>query len=297
MDILEKLDVVQIQPDSRISETDRRFCEAHQQAYEEAKFALCELECMWIDITSRQRDTMAIADENWNKAQSYTYIHGFSSESIRECMELINDKFISNLVRYFNDTYKVSLDSGVIVGKLLPQKPKSDPCNLDMTTAEYHQKLRTMIVNYKDVLDQIFIQLDGRTFLERAVDEIKEECHHAAWNRYYGKANFELKNDTIRFTYGCHFDSWLGHDQWEVNEGMKKILHGLSYFETEVIGDCPSVISSLCGWDKKKYSFVEFTDYTKLLSFKMFKNGRVDIKFKSKDYAAQFVSEFLGTVC
>ena len=215
MNALDKLDAVQIEADNRISETDRRFCEAHQAAYVDAKASLNELEYMWMDIISRQTETLKPAAAIWNNVQEYTYLHRFSEQDIREKLEELNDLFISNLVRYFNDKYKVSLDADSIIGTLLPHKPKSDYYSPNTeAVAEYHQKLRTMTVSYKDVLEQIFVQLGGRTFRERALDEIKEACHKAAWCTYNGKAEYELKNDTVRFTYGCRFDTMF--DKWEL---------------------------------------------------------------------------------
>ena len=177
MNALDKLDAVQIEADNRISETDRRFCEAHQAAYVDAKASLNELEYMWTDIVSQQSKLLEPAAAVWNNVQEYTHLSRFSEQDIRNQLEELNDLFISNLVRYFNDRYKVSLDADSIMGTLLPHKPKSDYFSPNTeAVAEYHQKLRTMTVSYKDVLEQIFVQLGGRTFRERALDEIKEAC-------------------------------------------------------------------------------------------------------------------------
>lgn len=296
MNALDKLDAVQIEADNRISETDRRFCEAHQAAYVDAKASLNELEYIWTDIVSRQSKLLEPAAAVWNNVQEYTYLHRFSEQDIREKLEELNDLFISNLVRYFNDRYKVSFDADSIMGTLLPHKPKNDYFSPNTeAVAEYHQKLRTMTVSYKDVLEQIFVQLGGRTFLERALDEIKEACHKAAWCTYNGKAEYELKNDTVRFTYGCRFDTMF--DKWEVNDSMKEILRGLAYFESEILGYYPAAIENLLGYSRLEDPRVEFTSYTKLHSLRMFKNGRVDVKFKNKNYADQFASEYLGLVC
>ena len=72
---------------------------------------------------------------------------------------------------------------------------------------------------------------------------------------------------------------------------------GLAYFETEALGYYPAGIANLLDWSYKEEPVISFSTYTKLQSLRMFKNGRVDIKFKSKDYASRFVSEFLGLVC
>ena len=296
MNALDKLDAVQIEADNRISETDRRFCEAHQAAYVDAKASLNELEYMWTDIVSQQSKLLEPAAAVWNNVQEYTHLSRFSEQDIRNQLEELNDLFISNLVRYFNDRYKVSLDADSIMGTLLPHKPKSDYFSPNTeAVAEYHQKLRTMTVSYKDVLEQIFVQLGGRTFRERALDEIKEACHKAAWCTYNGKAEYELKNDTVRFTYGCSFESLFG--SWKITDSMRKILRGLAYFETEVFGHYPTGIANLLDWSYKEDPVISFSTYTKLQSLRLFKNGRVDVKFKSKDYASRFVSEFLGVVC
>ena len=296
MNALDKLTAVQIEADSRISEMDRKFCEAHQAAYIDAKASLNELEYIWTDIVSRQSKLLEPAAAIWNNVQEYTHLPRFSEQEIRNQMEELNGLFISNLVRYFNDRYKVSLDSDAIIDLLLPHKPKNDYFSPNKeAVAEYHQKLRTMMVSYKDVLEQIFIQLGGRTFKERALDEIKEACHKASWYTYNGKAEYELKNDTVRFTYGCYFDTMF--KKWKLSDSMKEILRGLAYFETEVFGHYPTGIANLLDWSYKEEPTVSFSTCTKLQSLRMFKNGRVDVKFKSKDYASQFVSEFLGLVC
>lgn len=296
MNALDKLAAVQIEADSRISETDRQFCEAHQAAYIDAKASLDELEYMWTDIVSRQSKLLELAAAVWNNVREYTHLPRFSEQEIRNQLEELNGLFISNLVRYFNHRYKVSLDADSIIDMLLPHKPKNDyfSPNTEAVT-EYHQKLRTMTVSYKDVLEQIFIQLGGRTFNERALDEIKEACHKAAWCTYNGKTEYELKNDTIQFTNSCYFDTMF--KRWKLGDSMKEILRGLAYFETEVFGHYPTGIANLLDWSYKEDPTVSFSTCTKLQSLRMFKNGRVDIKFKSKDYASQFVSEFLGLVC
>ena len=78
---------------------------------------------------------------------------------------------------------------------------------------------------------------------------------------------------------------------------MKKILRGLAYFESEILGYYPAAIENLLGYSRLEDPRVEFTSYTKLHSLRMFKNGRVDVKFKNKNYADQFASEYLGLVC
>ena len=47
MDLLTKFENVEMKADTRISESDRIFCEAHQAAYDSARTSLPELEFIW----------------------------------------------------------------------------------------------------------------------------------------------------------------------------------------------------------------------------------------------------------
>ena len=296
MNALDKLEAVEISVDNRISETDRQFCEAHQTAYKEAKEMLSELKYIWEDTLNRQHQLLEPYETSKYTLDKYISIPNFSVKDIQQRLECIHRVFIENLVEHFNSVYNVSLDSKEIADILLPNKPERYyPSDSTEAAKQYQQQLKTLMVDYKDVLDRILIQLGGRTFHERALDELKEKCHKAAWNTYHGKAEYELKNDTIRFAYGCSFKDWV--DKWEVNDSLKEILRGLSYFETGIFGAYPSGISRLLGWDRMEYPLVEFSGCTKLQSLRMFKNGRTDVKFRSRVYARQFVTQFLGLAC
>ena len=182
---------------------------------------------------------------------------------------------------------------------LLPQKPDYRAWDPDhKAEEEYHHKRQTMKLTYQQVLDQIFIQLVGRTFIERAVDEIKEACHNAVWNTYQGKQQYEVKGDTIRLlNYACSCDEWLSRTKWKATGEGKAVLRAVSHFETGVVGHYPHNIAFLLGYEDNHFSTVVFDDCEKVKQVRMFKNNRMDIKFASKDLAEQFVTEYLGRVC
>ena len=68
---------------------------------------------------------------------------------------------------------------------LLPESPKYDWEK--SRSKEYHKIMREFTLSYEDVVEQIFVQLGGRTFEQRTLDELKEKCHKFAWNIYHGK--------------------------------------------------------------------------------------------------------------
>ena len=178
--------------------------------------------------------------------------------------------------------------------KLVPDSPQFDWEK--SRTNEYHKQMRELTLKYEDVLEQIFVQLGGRTFAERALDELKEKCHKFSWNNYKGLPEYEVQNETIHFNgYACSFDAWLSRSVWKFNDGMRDVLRGLAHFETQQLDYLPKDIAFLVGYDDKCSSSYEF-DYEKLKRIRMFKNHRVDVRFASKELAHQFAEQYLGLV-
>ena len=299
MDLFAKLSAVEVKNDNRISATDRRFCEVNQQAYHDAKEALEGVCKLWEGVVEHQKGLLAGIGEDHYSLTKYVGISHISAKDFIEKIEELPSAFISSLVSYFNSTYKVSIEKSEIEKVLLPQKPDCRAWDPDhKAEEEYHHKRQTMKLTYQQVVDQIFIQLGGRTFPQRALDELKEACHNAVWNTYQGKQQYEVKGDTIRLlNYACSCDEWLSRTKWKVNGDGKAVLRAVSHFETGVIGQHPHNIAFLLGYEDNHFSTVVFEDCEKVKQVRMFKNNRMDIKFASKDLAEQFVTEYLGRVC
>ncbi len=200
---------------------------------------------------------------------------------------------------YFNSTYTVSVESSEVTKRLLPKEPEERGWRRDeKQDREYHSEMQALELKYKDVLDQIFLLLGGRSFADRALDELKEKCHNAAWNMYSKKPVYEVKNDVIRLTgYACKFTDWYSSGQWELNDGAKAILRGIAHFETDSFHRLPHSFSDLVGWGRANEPLIPFSTCEKVVQLRMFKNNRVDIKFASALLAKQFSEDYLGLVC
>ncbi len=139
--------------------------------------------------------------------------------------------------------------------------------------------------------------LTGYSFQDKAVKELKDAAHRAAWNRYRAEKNYAQKKATIKFSnYACRFDSFytsIGRTHISLSEGMKKIIYALSHFEYGTVTIIDRHFAALCGYSFEETQFDFELEKTKQI--KCFKNGRVDIRFTSEAYARQFVEEYLGT--
>ena len=293
MSLLEKISAIEIKADTRISDADREYCKAHQKAYEEAKATLIKLETLWDGFIKSQEETLNEKICSQYEKHRYTVIDGLSSHSLSTKIAGLPEIFVESIVSYFNSKYHVSVSSLKIKGVLVPKAPSY---NWEKSRIEeYNDAIRALTLNYEDVVEQIFVQLGGRTFEQRALDELKEKCHDFAWRTSTGKAEYELHNDTIQFEYGCSYESWCSRTVWKVRDGMKDVLRSIAHFETQQLDYLPKDIAFLVGYDDKCSSTYDF-DYEKVKKIRMFKNHRVDIKFSSKELAHQFAEQYLGLV-
>ncbi len=298
MNAMDKLSAVVIRADTRISEADRAFCQAHQNAYEAAKIALAELGTVCEDIISQQESLLPPKRSPYESR--YIELDNMSVSGMNTRIENLHGLFIGKIVEYFNNTYHVSIEGQKIKDKLLPKEPKSGRYFGDSDKEahrKYHQELLDLVVRYEDILDALFIQLGGRTFAERALDEIREDCHRAVWSSYNGKAEFEVKGDTIRFTsYACSCNSYVSSEYWELSDHMRNVLRGVAHFETGLFNNYPADISGAISRGHRNQPLLEFPNCQKVRQLKMFKNHRVDLKFAGREYARQFADEYLGKV-
>ena len=297
MELLQKFAAVEVQTDRRIAETDKNYCERHQKAYEAAISSFQELAFFWEDMNKVQQELLGGKESSF----FYNYLASHNGPSISQAainnhIEALHKDFIMNLTYYFNSAYHVSVESSEISGVLLPKKPEGRWQDNYVEICEaYQAQMQSLVVRYQDVVDQIFLRLDGRSFSEQAFYELFAKCHSAAWNDSTQKPKFERKKDTLSFTgYFCRFRGWP-YNKWEVCNSMKDILYGLAHFETDSYRVFPVGFSELFRYHEIEEPLVEFPTCKKVKQMKLFKNNRVDLKFHSPQLAEQFVNKYLGT--
>jgi len=95
MNAMDKLSAVVIQADSRISDSDRSFCQAHQSAYEAAKEALMELGAIYKDITDQQEELLPPAQNSYES--KYIEIADLRQSEIERKVQNLHSLFINKL--------------------------------------------------------------------------------------------------------------------------------------------------------------------------------------------------------
>ena len=196
MNLLDKFETVTVKADVRITPEDKAFCEAHQAAYDAAVQAFQELAFFWEDMENTQKELLGGSDTSYLSSRDGPEI---SQRQINKHLEHLHRAVVYNIVHYFNSTYHVSVSADHVANNLLPQKPDLRIYENKEAHDAYHEKLRAAKIRYEDVVDQIILLLDGRSFAEQAFHELAEKCHKAAWNLYKNRPEYERKKALITF--------------------------------------------------------------------------------------------------
>ena len=298
MNLLEKFEAVKIEADNRISSADKALCERHQAAYEAALSAFRELVFIRQDMERQQYELMGGPGTPFREDYLYSYDGPrFTVQLIEKHLEELHGMLIKSLVEYFNNIYHISVDAQEVTAAMLPPEPEKHWNSNKEEWAAYHSRLQELQISYSDVVDQVILRMNGRSFSEQAFFELQARCHAASWNSYDSTPRFERKKATIQFnSYSCSCDTFYNTPRWKLCDKTRVVLHGLAHFETGSYEILPMGISNLLGYDDIHTDVMEFPSCEKVKQLKMFKKGRVDIKFASEAFAVDFIDRYLGTL-
>lgn len=298
MDLLEKFDAVKICTDNRITETDRQFFQKQQAAYADAVGGFYQIAVLWMDMCANQKAALSTPesyDDSWRK--KYLESRWWPDITVKEIVKHIlqlHRNFISTIVTYLNIAYHLSLAADHVADDLLPPEPAFEETMDAVDWSEFPP----FVLRYEDAVELILAGFNGRTFEEQAPYELVESCHSAAWEKNDHSAKFEQKKHTVKLLCGaCRFGYHRGYEQWYFTEDAKSILKGLAHFETGSFEQYPDGLDDFILDEKLLwYDLWELDSCKKLEQIKLYKNGRMDIRFTNEGYARQFVAEYLGTV-
>ncbi|MGV2885930.1 hypothetical protein [Paenibacillus taichungensis] len=187
---------------------------------------------------------------------------------IKDLDEKLNskiDSFVSKIVTHFRSTYSVSIKS---------------------------EKFRKYdhTVTYKDVVDDILLQMDGMNFSEKAHEEIKE----AVRGTIYNSSKVKVQSQKVTIAGYLYFESWVGSWRNNRDENLAKLLRGVELFDSgkTVTRD---VLANLAydRYRKDWFDVFSFSSMNKFESLKCYMNGKVELRFKSHELAIQFAKEYL----
>lgn len=265
--LLNKFQAVTISNDNRISEKDRAYCEKHEKMYLEAVTAMKQA------LNSFQ----SIFDNNKTNEYDSAYRRGYIDQyddinKMKDRITKVKNDFISNILYHFQDQYSVTLSS-----------------------ADIKVKYKEKEITYQNVIDEIFEQLGGFNFNEKAVKELKDKSRETVYN----KDHITVKKSKLILNNFIWWDSysWEGKKLGYSDSKVKPLFAALSHFETgetETEFYYNSIYTKLYEGEKKNDIFSKFDlGYNIVKSIKCFKNGKLEIEFESMEQALEFSKEYL----
>ena len=299
MNLMEKFSAVEVRPADCVTEVDRQFFQRQQKIYQDAAEGFYRIALLWTDMCDNQKSALSTPENDWDGKWKQKYLVSqwwpeVKTGAMMKHISSLHREFISTVVSYLNDTYHLTLDVDDVKNGLLPEEPyySGREETLDRFT------LTPVVLRYEDAIEMILSWFDGRAFAEQGPYELVERCHQAAWREKDHQANFEQKKNLVKILAGtCSYGYYGSCSQWHIYPAGKDILKGLAHFETGAFDQYPDGIDDLLSEDEYLwYDLLEFEDCEKLEKIRLFKNGRMDIRFTNEGCAREFVSTYLGTV-
>ncbi len=261
MNMLNVFDEIKIDNTNRIDLEDKIYCEKHNKAYKETLKSHKETLKSWIILHNNQIQELSFERNDYTYTEEYISYYGGGSICIDKMIQEIDrikEKFIGMIAYYFTKKYNVTIDDSKIFNKYRDKfdyhKKNNPDKTLKLDLIEY------VDIDYNIILDEIFLQLGGFSFKEKAIDEIKQKAKTPLYyNRYRNYWNYEIKGKTIKF-------------RTSINH-IEPALYFYDNNETDII-NC--------------YTHNKIDDY------KSYDNGNTDIKFYNASDALDFAKRYLG---
>lgn len=256
LNLLEKFDNIEVKQIDKITAEDREYCEIKEKLYILAHNVYSDTLQKLKSVDEIQKKEFDKIKEKYNMQDYSRNYFGYVSDygdcgthEIETTIVKITGSFISKITYYFKNKYMVELDS---------EYKSYDGFN------HYHDSPDKLnIITLDDVLENyIFSKLDGFTFTELAIQQIKEKAKTPLyWYSYQKYWNYEIKGKTIKF-----------------RSNIDNIYPALYYY------------------DSNETKIIDYYSFQKVNDTKHYENGNTDIKFYNAEFALEFATKYLGYI-
>lgn len=272
MELFDKLDSINLSVLDRLNNEDKSQVVFIDKCY---KGKLTYFESLQTDLTAAQTKHKEAeyfgrnSSENPFRYESYdldNYVRKLG-ESITE----LKSYFVSKIISYFEQKYNLKLTDKYENRETIKALEKEP--------------------NLEQILGFIFEKMGGMTFLDTAKQNLKKD-----FQAKLSRNGLELKGDTIHLSNFIYVKTaWSGDYEVSNDYGIKSLrtlLCCISLFEFEKTENETGL--TLPNWSMTFQPQEPFTlrKCTKAATFKIFKNGKLSLKFFTKSDAAQFWDYF-----
>ena len=275
MSLLAKLEGVTVSNISRLSPSDLAYCQRQQSLYRQAVSFFIEMKEKMAEIFA------AYAPINHHRSEGYIDRYD-DIRHLEDRIPKIKTEYIDRIIYYFEKAYKVSIEH-----ESIREKYKNAP-PLEPT--------------FEQIAEEIFVQLGGYTFHEKAITEIK-----ANFSKHVSvRMKPEIKGVRLmlnNFVYVEHEKDYsdprgkrkIAKLNYRADSTIRDLFRALSHFETgmiEVTGYYDQ-LSVMLSDHRRDVAFEKHElGYNKVQSIRIYKTGKVEIAFESYEQADAFLKAY-----
>ena len=284
-DLLSAIYKVEIRQEDKISEQDRIYCQGQQ---DELYKSLDRIDLWYKTFTQeaeqyreschvRYKDNGKVEYRNSYRTYEeelldYKNMEFLPFKNINEMVDSnyrANEAFAHRIVRYFNETYNVSVP--------MP----------DINKETLKMGFRPV---YQSYVDTVIEHLGGRSFRDTAEEELTKRFLQLVTPSRWSRVKPELKNDKISFPNIITFDSFYQENynqnkiHYSYRSDIETFCEGIAFGADDTINGGSRMI---IGFNDNKVDVSGWYDLatTNAEQMKFFKNGRIDVRFKDRQTA------------
>lgn len=277
--IFNKFQNVKIENTERVSKEDKQFCIEQQEVYNQGIKLTDSFIEQLIPLLEESRELSKKSNINsYSSSHKTALYHFYSIKEFEDKKQSMKNDFINFTIWYFRDKYNVTIDIEKV------QKKYKD----------------TSIITYDNILDEIFLQLNGLTFIEKEENEITSKL------KEYSRS-YRDNNQRTRVTKSkVMIDSFVAMDSWDIKwGGTVKVHYNYESNLVDLVKGLKHFTKGTTKLSKEEYSFARETlrnnvgevhnvNYDNVESIKIYKNGKCEIIFSNSQYAKQFAKKYLS---
>lgn len=274
MNLLQKLQGVELDPVSRVSAEDADYCLRQEKLF-----------CDAVRLVKKTEAAMRQLYDEYKNDSPYSrdgYIELYNDiQRMEKHAADIRDRHINKVCNYFEEKYKVSLDATEI-------REKYKEAELERPT-------------YQEILEDIFIQLEGFTFEEKALQEIKQKFseHIRRRNPPEIKGTRLILHNYVFVDYEKDYSDRSGKKKiarlsFYARENFSSLFKALSHYETkgfEMTGYYGMILNGLTRYGSDPFIKYEL-GYNRVQALRIYKNGNVEVTFETYEQAQTFLKTY-----
>ena len=271
--MLDLFDKVEVKKVDRLNTEDLNKMKELQEGFENAKKVYYELEKIVNSIEGKN------VTENFN----FTNLR----DNIRENLQLASKAFIGGIFWYFEHKYKISLTNKLFNEDVFRWKYT----NRGHTWEEAMTYVESL--HYEKIIDDIYAQTGTLNFADKGKEEFLEN--------FRDKIGYKMahKNNTVSFNGLVWQDSWDGNKiSYSCDKNLSLMFQAINLFENDNYTLSSWANDFVCNCRTPVQSkFATFTTHTnvpfsEIEHVKIYKNGKVDLKFTDYEIAEKFYNMF-----